>query len=96
MLARNPMTVTNLVAWLEKQPGDGAYNYANSINCMLCQYFRAVDVPFDSVTGTTFSLGEQKTPLPEHFDEIARGGEYMWENGGWTFGEALKRAKEYA
>lgn len=96
MLARNPLTVTSLVSWLEKQPGDSTYNYANSINCMLCQYFRAMDVTFDSVCGSSFSFGEQKTDLPEHFDEIARGGEYVREQGGWTFGEALKRAKEFA
>lgn len=98
MLARNPMTVTSLVAWLEKQPANGEYNYANSIDCMLCRYFRAHEVAFDGVNATTYWLGDQRTQLPEHFDNIARGnaGLIVDDCPEWNYGAALRRAREFA
>ena len=85
----DPHSLSSLVAWLEQQPPEGEYNYVNSDNCLLCQYFRAVGVPVRSLNSQFYTLPDGTTSTyPKLFDRIA--------NEGWwvdTFGAALARAR---
>ena len=31
----------NFIGWLERQPADGAYNYSDNYNCLVCQYLKS-------------------------------------------------------
>jgi hypothetical protein len=90
----------NLIAWLEQQPQDQSYEYANPSNCCLAQYFRAQGYKYVTLGNTSYSFGcrkdgstEQHGSLPQSWTEIAG---YWSGKRNHTFGAALKRARAMA
>ena len=101
-------SVKSLVNWLEKQPTDKAYDYADGKACPCTQYFQAMGLPVEAVTMSHWyepTGPEGRLPrghaYPVILAEIAHGG---WRpNDGIqlpkraiyrTFGEALKLARK--
>jgi hypothetical protein len=92
-------SLDSLIAWLEKQPADGIYQYADTKNCLLCQYYTAMGFRHVSASSKFVSSkycvygDDPKTEtvefkLPPHFNDIA-----LRCNGGLrTFGKALAYA----
>lgn len=82
-------SLENLIVWLEKQPADKVYCYADNGNCLLGQYFIAHGHTDVAVGGETVWLGDAKShTLPDSFRKLA----VYWPR---TFGAALKRARAY-
>lgn len=90
----DPFSPSSIVAWLEKQPADAAYDYCNPFNCLLCQYFRACGLKCNSVTFNhrfpTLTSGGFVFPM--FLKMISQGADYQ---ECWTFGQALERARAY-
>jgi hypothetical protein len=90
---RDIHSLQSLINWLEKQPADIVYDYGDTQECMLCQYFRAMKVNLFLVDKTYYKVwtmfgGTKSIPLPYCFDDISCGGIH-------TFGAALQRARYY-
>lgn len=89
----DPLSLTSLIAWLEKQPTAKAYCYQDNGACLLGQYFTAHGLVDVNVGGLTFNHGRYPNrpsiPLPETFRAVARGNPR-------TFGAALERARNAA
>ena len=71
------MSLESLIAWLETQPVDGAYDYDHCERCLIGRYLT------DRVGGIEAHRGVY-TDMP-HYREIAA-------NEPYTFGAALERA----
>ena len=90
----NPLSLTGLIDWLQKQPRNMGYFYGQSAGCMLFQYLRAAGFSCLNVGEDFFDhnsrghLDFDRTSLPPHFNEIAIGHPQ-------TFGWALKRARQH-
>lgn len=90
----DPLQLGTLIAWLEKQPGETAYDYGCNGGCLLALYFQAhgfTGAMMGSVTFWWVDKGQQ-TPildLPNGFNVIAR-------QHPRTFGAALERARAVA
>lgn len=84
-------SLESLAAWLEKQPGETRYNYADSRDCLLCRYFRANGVPVWSLTREGFRLTRDgdKIPYPLEMGKVANYGNSV----EWTYAAALDRAR---
>lgn len=86
----DPFSLDALIAWLEKQPGEGKYEYTDSDRCMVAQYLKASRAQrYDLTPGELVEIG---------WAEIAVGpGGLSCEDcralGVWTFGAALERAR---
>ena len=78
-----PFALTSLVAWLEKQPDDEAYDYNCNGKCLLSQYFIAHGFKNVLMWTDCFYHGPEPVPnngrpdnisgltmLPPNFDEI--------------------------
>jgi hypothetical protein len=88
----DPFALENLIAWLEAQPRFKTYNYFNTRNCMLAQYFKAMGFKGVRVNPNGLYHGYTKTDeYPIEWDKIAKSGFQMF--GRRTFGGALKRAR---
>ena len=99
---RNPLSTEALVAWLEKQPADQAYDYDNCQECLFGQYL--AHIGFNVALGHVYISGTDAAgkrivrTLPKGWHHIARAGRI--EHIGrppppeWTFGKALERAKK--
>lgn len=88
----DPFELGTLIAWLEKQPADGAYDYRECDECMFWHYFKSHGLPLSSVGPGYYRLSPnicQTHDLPEHFEDIA------WQSP-WTYGAALARARAAA
>lgn len=93
------LSLDSLIAWLERQPTDGVYNYTAARHCLLSQYFTAMGLENVSVTPCQYTLDrgmpqENAHLLPEGWETIAFGHPLL--TGGetrWTFGAALARAR---
>ena len=88
----DPMSLANLIAWLEQQPRNKEYCYMSHGGCLLAQYLtfsfgrKALDV---GALGFVFADDQMNPhPTPNSFQDIAAGKPY-------TFGAALARAREY-
>jgi hypothetical protein len=98
-------TLDDLIAWLEKQPAAGEYNYvctqsnADCPGCVLSQFFRHF-YGQDVVCGpTTVRLRGQQddTALPYGWNQIAVGKNRDDDSPReWTYGAALERARLFA
>jgi hypothetical protein len=82
----DPFSTVSLIAWLEKQPADRAYDYCYPDTCVIAQYLQSQGV-------------EQYTIDDRELDKlgwhnIAQHRDYeIGETQDWTFGGALKRAR---
>ena len=89
----NPLSLTGLIDWLQKQPRNMGYFYGQSAGCMLFQYLRAAGFSCFNVGEDFFDHNSRgyrdfdRTRMPPRFDAIARAEPQ-------TFGAALARAKE--
>lgn len=87
----DPLTLPNLIAWLEQQPADKVYCYTDHGRCLIGQYLTSLGYTSVSVySNDWFSHSKNSyVELPASFDNVAIFGDR-------TFGGALKRAREYA
>lgn len=87
-------SLQSLIAWLEEQDPDGAYEYRNSLECLLCRYYRAKGVRVWRMQTCEYSIfsDSEVRKLPRHFNAIAVGDGELWS----TFGAALERARKIA
>jgi hypothetical protein len=90
------LTNSSFIAWLEQQPADEAYPYADPCNCALAQYFSSHGVEHAYVTKYfIWDIAEYKynklTALYPH-NELRAG----WDDAvktSLTFGEVLEKIK---
>lgn len=75
-----------LIAWLETQPADKDYTFADRNRCLLQQYFMARGYADIEVGGFTISIGKERFRITGEFDEVAAPTPH-------TFGAALARAQ---
>ena len=83
----DPFSLESLIAWLEKQPADKAYDFGDTKNCLACQYFRAMGMNIVGAGGGYVRSGECAEDY--HFHNFGR----ITVRGDWTFGAALERAR---
>lgn len=74
-----------LVAWLEKKPRDGTYDYTSGCSCLIAQYLGEMGMDV-SVGATTYNCGFAYHPLPANWNYVAATND-------WTYGAALERAR---
>lgn len=89
----DPFTLESLIAWLEKQPAHIAYDYTDSSNCLLCQYFRAQGFNVNTLSCGGFDIKGSRAPditYPYIFCKVSNA------MGSETFGAALNRARTFA
>ena len=94
----DPMKLETLIAWLEKQPANGWYEYGCIGKCLIAQYFTAkgfvdVSVGIDRFTHGPIEARECDTKFPDAFNDIAIADAFERQ---WTYGAALKRARKLA
>jgi hypothetical protein len=84
----DPLTVVELVAWLERRPADKPYCYTDVGHCLLAQYFSSLGYTEINLNPYWFWRGPnmEKVEYPPIFNEIALGETR-------TFGAALGRAR---
>lgn len=85
-------SLDGLIAWLEKQPADGAYDFWDYKNCALCQYLHAQGlVAEDGAVGEPQeNYRRMATAQSGDVHRVAVGGN---RKSDWTFGEMLSRAR---
>ncbi len=93
------LSLDSLIAWLETKPADETYDYTRSKKCVLQQYFTAMGLEGVAVIPYRYSvnrylINETTHDLPEGWEKIALGPAIMYKVTPWTFGKALKRAKD--
>jgi len=87
----DPFSLDSLIAWLEKQPADVAYDYSCNGHCLLAQYFTEKGFRGVAMYSELFEHEDgADVMLPPHFDDIAVG---VQGNMKLTFGAALRRAR---
>ena len=94
--AKYSMDVTSLISWLETKDPKGTYRYTDPCGCLIFQFLKAVGKSVYDVGPNEWTDIETRRdhPLPKGFEEISVGK--LDDNSfDWTFGGALKRAKEY-
>ena len=95
----DPMTLDSLIMWLQQQNPNIGYEYADSEECLLCQYFTAKGYKKPVVNPISFSYGNmlrrKDARLPNGFDSIASGNFCESSPSGHTFGAALGRARAF-
>jgi hypothetical protein len=81
----DPFALASLIAWLEQQPPETAYDYRLPDKCLVAQYLKAQGfTSWNDYCLASFELDRLG------WSEIAQGKEAERK---WTFGEALKRAR---
>lgn len=83
------LSLESLIAWLEKQPADGTYDFMCCGECLLAQYFTSCGFSAVSMGSSTFQLDGIERSLPPIWNAIARGTSITL--GRWTFGAAFSR-----
>jgi hypothetical protein len=88
-------SLDTLIAWLERQPVDGTYNYLNGNQCLLAKYYTEMygePIWVRSYGNHGPANLPRDIPSPDTFWRVASacGG-----NGEWSFKDALRRAREY-
>jgi hypothetical protein len=88
---RNPMSIEALAAWLETKDQKETYNYGDTHNCLICQYFNSIGLTFKSVGGSSWADNTGNFyDLSKEFRRVANG-----TSGQQTFGHALERARSF-
>lgn len=81
-------SLEGLIAWLEQQPGETKYDYADPRDCLLCRYFRdrGIDVvdlgPYDFTTPE-----KEENPYPYVLASVANNPP------NYTYAAVLDRAR---
>lgn len=89
----DPFSLESLIAWLEKQPAEKAYDYCDPWNCLLCQYFAAMGFEDVRVSENHLSASSGEYEFSRVFNwDIANCNHTADE----TFGRALMRARKIA
>lgn len=83
-------SLEGLIAWLEKRPADGAYDWWSRSNCMLCQYLASHGLP------AAYPEKEDGSKARRNYKKLAYGqmritGVAMYAPR--TYGAALTRAR---
>ncbi|HEV8263243.1 MAG TPA: hypothetical protein VGQ19_21095 [Burkholderiales bacterium] len=82
----DPFSLTSLIAWLERQPAGGAYNYVCNGHCLLAQYLKACGFQGVYLTSRQATAKGKTIDIPLTFDQIAVEKPH-------TYGAALERAR---
>ena len=93
----DPFSLESLIAWLEKQPADKPYDYIDSTNCLLCQYFRSVGFNVYTLSGNDFDIRGRLgfIEFPVILQNVSQGDYETERRRAWTYGAALARARAY-
>lgn len=83
----DPFTLENFIAWLETQPPDKAYEYSHGKTCAIGQFCQSIS--------TTYS-DQLHSDKGRFFPIFREWNWYITKPFPWTFGAALKRARELA
>ena len=81
----DPFSLKSLIAWLEKQPADRAYEFYDCDACLIAEYLRAVKGWETPANHTSSYVTGFFGSMEEYHGVAAR-----WP---WTFGAALERAR---
>ena len=90
---RNPLSLPAFLAWVEKQPADGWYNFLDTRNCAFCQYLKSVGFEQPAVGGFTWRPDRLKgatRPIPEAIRPLL----FSEGVGAETFGALASRLRE--
>lgn len=90
-------SLESLIAWLQKQPWNGKYEYSNCRECLLTQYFLAMGYQNVEIDDLSLRHDGGKIALPSLFNAIALDKSEIFHRPGdyrWTFGAALDRARK--
>jgi hypothetical protein len=90
-----------LIAWLEKQPADGVYDYTSATNCLLSQFLRAQGwksvlcgpLSVDRYDDKFYAKHLETKDISSAVKFIAQGDGNQARHERCTFGAALERAK---
>lgn len=85
----DPFTLESLIAWLEKQPADGSYDYGDSGRCLAAQYLLPTGLDRSRFIGRA---GPDLEEIIPGLWGIASG--FFTAPHDRTFGDALKRARK--
>jgi hypothetical protein len=89
----DPFTLESLVAWLERQPKDGTYDFFKWDRCLLAQWLQSVDtnagLAKQAVNGFEYECNGRRLDLTG-MAYIARGS---FQDDDFTFSAALTRAR---
>lgn len=88
----NLHSIENLIAWLERQPCDGTYDFTNPSACLLGQYLRAhgeQDYHYLGSDAAGAFFGDDG-----YIIHSTRGMRGSVNRDLWSFGRALERARE--
>jgi len=84
----DPLSLESLIAWLEKQPADGEYDYTDPLNCLMCQYFSAQGLSVRDAGPRDVALTDGNVIyIPSTFYNVANGDDR-------SMGGALARARD--
>lgn len=84
----DPFTLESLIAWLEKQPANGEYEFISHMKCALAQWLRSIDPEAES--------SHMKSSYCYDVDGASHDFESFKDIVGtlpYTFGAALERAR---
>lgn len=79
-----PYSIEGLIAWLEKQPADTEYDWPDTHGCLACKYLEGIGRR-ELREGTLGSVFKNNWTYHQ-----------VCAVEPWTFGAALKRARECA
>lgn len=83
----DPVSLAGLIAWLEKQPKNGTYNWSSIDECLACRYWEGL--------GYINPAQNKSCPYAQVFGGLGNYGRIA-QVRPWTFGGALKRARKVA
>jgi hypothetical protein len=86
-----PKRESRFVRWLAKRPANATYNYVNPTNCGYAQYLRSFGC--FALVGPEFYVGLWLGFIPVAWHVPAKTNAVLI-HGEWTFGAALKRARD--
>lgn len=84
-------SLAGMIAWLEQQPPETAYNWKDIHGCLACRYLQANG--FISPAGEVGDRFQDTCGGSDGYGKIALGSLGDEE---WTYGAALKRARRFA
>lgn len=91
----DPLSLDNLIAWLEKKPSDKGYDYGCNGHCLFGQYLSQAYDGKANVGSNEFDIWKDDKWLIEDMNLPRGWGDLAWEHPR-TFGGALDRARKLA
>ncbi len=87
-MSQNIFSLEGLISWLEMQPPETKYDYADPRKCLLLQYFKVRGVQAKGVAMNYWrDHADRKHDFPYEMKQVA-------ENYPWTYAAALTCARE--